>query len=125
MAHALRERIKGKTSAKNVNTLKNDILIHPRSGSALKKDIEKPMYDKNGNIIKEFYPTAKSHGFSDIIDNYADKAKVFQLKDGAKIYQIEGGYNGKIGRFEWILDKGKITHRMFVEGGKISGKSIK
>ena len=37
------------------------------------------------------------------------------------LYQIEGSLNGVDGRFEWIIQDGKVTHRMFVKGGTING----
>ena len=40
-------------------------------------------------------------------------------------YQVEGSLNGISGRFEWIVDNGNVTHRMFVQGGQINGVSIK
>ena len=39
-------------------------------------------------------------------------------------YQVNGSLNGTAGRFEWIVDKGNLTHRMFVNSGTINGRSI-
>ena len=41
------------------------------------------------------------------------------------LYQLEGSLNGKIGRFEWIVQNNSVTHRMFVKGGGINGIPIK
>jgi hypothetical protein len=67
------------------------------------------------------------HNFPNVIDNYAGKAKTFPLKgaDGKtrELFQIGGSYKGKKGIFEWILDNEKgVTHRRFIENGKITGK---
>ena len=64
---------------------------------------------------------AKSHGFNDIIDNYADQAT--NLNNGATLHQLEGSLNGVSGRFEWIVDPklGGVSHRMFVPNGTING----
>ena len=67
------------------------------------------------------------HAFPDIIENYAGNAKTFPLKgaDGKTrtLYQIKGALNNKKGIFEWILDKDQgVTHRRFIENGKITGK---
>jgi hypothetical protein len=40
------------------------------------------------------------------------------------MFQIEGSLNGVAGRFEWIVDQGAVTHRMFVEGGTVNGVPI-
>ncbi len=39
-------------------------------------------------------------------------------------YQLEGSLNGTAGRFEWIIQDQKVTHRMFVKGGTINGVQI-
>ena len=67
------------------------------------------------------------HAFSDIVDNYAGKAKTFSLKGGdgkeRQLYQIKGSLRGKKGIFEWILDEDMgVTHRRFIPNGKITGK---
>ncbi len=103
---------------------KNPILGKQRVGSGLKDDFVKPIYDDSGRIIKEFPAKAKAHGFPDIIDNFASGAKKFRLRKGVNLYQLEGSYNGVEGRFEWIVEQGKVTHRMFVRGGKITGGPI-
>ncbi|MBA3814258.1 MAG: DUF637 domain-containing protein [Alphaproteobacteria bacterium] len=104
--------------------ISNDVLTAPKTGSGLKNDLVKPIINNEGKMIQEFPMTAKSHGFPDIIDNYAGQASKFDLERGAKLYQLEGSYNGKVGRFEWIIQDSKVTHRMFIENGKINGKSI-
>jgi RHS repeat-associated protein len=83
----------------------NPIQGLPRTGSALKTD--------------------PYHAFPDVIDNFAANATGAQLRNGATLYQVEGSLNGVAGRFEWIVDGGKITHRMFVKGGTCNGVPIK
>ena len=84
--------------------ISNEILDYSRTGSALKTD--------------------KYRAFNDIIDNYAGEAVKTRLEN-ADLYQLEGVLNGVEGRFEWIIQKGKVTHRMFVPGGTINGVPIK
>lgn len=73
--------------------------------------------------VQEFPSVAKSHGFNDIIDNYAGQATKTTLNNGATLYQLEGSLNGVSGRFEWIVDPklGGVSHRMFIQNGKING----
>lgn len=66
----------------------------------------------------------KYHNFNDIIDNYGGDAKKFELKN-ATLYQLEGALQGEAGRFEWIIQNGKVTYRMFIKGGKVTGIPIK
>jgi RHS repeat-associated protein len=73
----------------------------PRVGSALKLD--------------------SYHSFPDMVDGYAGHATATELRSGVTLYQLEGSYRGKAGRFEWIVDNGQVTHRCFVEGGTING----
>ncbi len=101
-----------------------DFLPEKRVGKALKDDGVSSIYDRQGKVIKEFPGKAKSHGFPDVVDNYASQAKAFDIPNG-KLYQLEGTYNGKTGRFEWIVQDNKVTHRMFIEGGKTNGMPIK
>ncbi|WP_086445086.1 hypothetical protein [Candidatus Enterococcus lemimoniae] len=75
-------------------------------------------------IIDEFPNVPKVHGFSDIIDNYAGLAEITDLGN-ATLYQIQGSQNGLKGRFEWIIQAGKVTHRMFVRNPELSGVPIK
>ncbi len=96
-----------KATKKIQKTIKNPIVKANRVGSALKID--------------------KYHNFTNIVDNYANSAKNFKLKGGdgkiRTLYQAKGSLNGKDGVFEWIFDKNKgVTHRRFIEGGKITGK---
>ena len=86
------------------NSISNDILDSPRTGSALKTD--------------------PYHAFPDIVDNYAGYAQKSQINNGT-LYQIEGSLNGKVGRFEWIIQNQQVTHRMFVPGGRINGIPIR
>ena len=85
---------------KVIGTIKNDVLGLPRVGSALKPD--------------------PYHAFSDIIDNYAGYAAKKSLGN-ATLYQLKGSLNGTAGRFEWIIQNNKVTHRFFVAGGVING----
>ncbi|MFF8401560.1 RHS repeat-associated core domain-containing protein [Streptomyces sp. NPDC015684] len=63
------------------------------------------------------------------IDDVADKGKVFEQVGGDKrpfvIVQVPGGMNGKIGRFEWIIEqRGRglvVSHNRFVKGGTLNG----
>ena len=98
----------------------NDILDKPRKGSALTIDEVKSIRDGKNNIIKEFPSVAQSHGFNDIVDNYAGYADVFDVPNG-KLYQLKGSLNGTSGRFEWITQDGYVTHRRFIDGGSING----
>ena len=74
----------------NLNGNNNPVLNKPRVGSALKNDTVKPIRDVKGKITKEFPATAKSHGFPDVVDNYAGNSKSFDLGDGATLYQLLG-----------------------------------
>ena len=110
-------------------TIHNDILDSPRTGSALKVDDVKPIYEINEKtgkpqIIKEFPATAQAHGFNDLVDNYAGYATKTTLND-ATLYQLEASLNGVEGRFEWIIQDGKVTHRMFIQNGAMNGVPIK
>lgn len=105
-------------------TIHNDILDSPRTGSALKVDDVKPIYEINektgkSQIIKEFPATAQARGFNDLVDNYAGYATKTTLND-ATLYQLEGSLNGVEGRFEWIIQDGKVTHRMFIQNGAMN-----
>jgi len=115
----------GKALAEVLEAAKNPVDGLPRMGSGLKDDIVKAVRDAEGNIIKEFPATAKGHGFPDIVDNWASMATEYALSNGAKLYQLEASYNGVAGRFEWIVENGQVTHRMFVAGGKVTGVAIK
>ncbi len=107
----------------------NPLTGKPRKDSALKDDIVKNQILEGDNygrpIVREFHPTAKGHGWPDIIDNYASEAQFFNLGKGAKLYQIEGSNNGVLGRFEWITENGYVTHRQFIQGGTVTGVPIK
>ena len=110
-------------------TIHNDILDSPRTGSALKVDDVNPIYkinEKTGKlqIVKEFPATAQSHGFNDVVDNYAGYATKTPLNN-ATLYQLDGSLNGVAGRFEWIIQGGKVTHRMFIQNGTMNGVPIK
>ena len=60
----------------------------------------------------------------DVVDNYASLATKTNINNGT-LYQVKGRLNGKNGRFEWIVDNNKVTHRLFVEGGEINGMPSK
>lgn len=77
-------------------TWEADIIDLQRTGSALKTDAH--------------------HAFSDIVDNYAGYATKSSIHNGT-LYQLSGTLNGKVGRFEWIVQDQQVTHRMFVPGG--------
>ena len=126
---------------KVVEEITNPVLEAPRSGSGLKVDDINPVKGKGSVydidpltgkpptkqtqiIIDEFPNVPKAHGFSDIIDNYAGLAEVTDLGN-AKLYQIQGSQNGVMGRFEWIIQDGKVTHRMFVRNPELNGVTIK
>jgi hypothetical protein len=96
----------------------------PRVGSGLKVDFVKPVRDARGNIVKEFPTKPMAHGFPNVVDNFAGSARSFGLRNGAMLYQVEGSLNGVAGRFEWIVDGGAVTHRMFVGGGTVNGVPI-
>ena len=83
--------------------IKNDIIDLPRTGSALKTD--------------------PYHAFPDIIDNYAGYATKNPISNGT-LYQLQGSFNGTMGRFEWIVQNRQVTHRMFIPGGGINGIPI-
>jgi len=103
---------------------KNPVTNKLRKGSGFKNDNVKPIRNDKSQIIKEFPAKSKAHGFNDILDNYAKKGAYFRIRKDAVLIQIKGIYNGVPGRFEWIIDKGRVTHRMFVEGGRINGIPI-
>ena len=86
-----------------LQTIKNDIVVLPRTGSALKTD--------------------SYHAFPDIVDNYAQYATKTSLNSGT-LYQLQGSLNGIEGRFEWIVQNQQVMHRMFVKGGGMNGIPI-
>ncbi|MGM0216295.1 T7SS effector LXG polymorphic toxin [Enterococcus sp. AZ109] len=131
----------GGINQKVVEEITNPVLEAPRYGSGLKVDDIKPVKGKGSIydidpltgkppskqtqiIIDEFPDVPKAHGFSDIIDNYAGLAEVTDLGN-AKLYQIQGSQNGVMGRFEWIIQDGKVTHRMFIRNPELNGVPIK
>lgn len=92
------------THTQVIGEIKNDVINLDRIGSALKTD--------------------RYHAFPDIVDNYVGYATKTSINNGT-LYQIEGAYRNKPGRFEWIIQEGHVTHRMFVPGGGVSGTPIK
>ena len=119
-------RAVAKPSAPTESPISNDIIGKPRVGSGLKNDLPKtkglPVENLGRQSVREFGPEAKQHGWSDIVDNYIGDATKFDLPDGAKLYQLEGSNQGRPGIFEWILNNGKVTHRRFIPGGRITGR---
>lgn len=130
-----------KATPKVIDDITNPVLESPRSGSALKIDNSNPVKEKgsiytidpitgevstkqNSIIVNEFPNIPKAHGFSDIVDNYAGFSQVTDLGN-AKLYQVQGSQNGVLGRFEWIIQDGKVTHRMFVRNPELNGVPIK
>ena len=113
--------------SKVVSEIDNKIIGLERIGSGLKVDslnnkiITININDESVIVQKEFPYAPISHGFNDIIDNYAGYAQEFDIPN-AKLYQLEGSLNGVEGRFEWIIQDNYITHRRFVNNGKINGK---
>ena len=96
-----------------------------RMGSALKRDLPKNVLgtvrvETEGELTQ--LPLA--HGFPDIIDNYAGLGSQLIFPSGAMLYQVQGSLAGVAGRFEWIVDRGVVTHRMFIKGGLINGVPI-
>jgi len=77
--------------------------------------------NRTGSALK----TDPYHAFPDIVDNFASGAKATKLSNGATLRQIEGSLNGVAGRFEWIVDGGSVTHRLFIRGGTLNGIPIK
>jgi RHS repeat-associated protein len=83
----------------------------PRSGSALKTDAD--------------------HSFPDAVDAFAGSAAKFSIptrgiggvvERESQLLQLEGGLNKRgNGVFEWIIDKGEVTHRRFIPNGQITG----
>lgn len=84
-------------------SIQNDVVNLPRTGSALKID--------------------SYHAFPNVVDNYAGYAVKGPISNGT-LYQLQGSLNGVSGRFEWIIQNGQVTHRMFVPGGGINGIPI-
>jgi hypothetical protein len=66
------------------------------------------------------------HFPNEVIKYSAETGKHFTIKnrDGSyvNLFQVEGGYLKSEGIFEWIVDaKGHLTHKLFIENGKITG----
>ncbi|MBR9879216.1 MAG: hypothetical protein GYB17_06835, partial [Gammaproteobacteria bacterium] len=101
----------GLSSRKECNCqLSGSVLNSPRTGNANKLDEE--------------------HAFPDIVDNYSVRAQRFDIETKApggtvdrisELRQVEGSLNGKEGVFEWIVDRGNVTHRRFIAGGTVTG----
>lgn len=92
-------------------------------------DDTSPIYEINARtgrpqIVKEFPASARAHGFNDIIDNYVGYSTKTSLNN-ATLYQLEGSLNRVAGRFEWIIQDGQVTYRMFIQNGTMNGVPIK
>ena len=65
-----------------------------------------------------------NHGFPRIVDTHARHGKSFAFRGGDGVIrggiELPGGYNGKSGKFQWIVEPGgkKSNHRIFVPKGK-------
>ena len=94
-------------------------LPDPNKNDKDKKENKVNSLERKGSATKE----DPYHAFNDIIDNYADEAHKFEINNG-ELYQVEGSLNGVDGRFEWIIEDGRVTHRMFIRGGVINGTPI-
>ena len=143
-----RESINITTGVRTEIPVSNDVIDNPRigygaagEGSGNKVDVRgiQRVNSSDGNPIavyghkpqsgepyayQEFPSTPIPHGFPDVIDNYAGYGHVFLQNDGSTLIQLAGHYNGKPGRFEWIIDPnmGGVSHRMFVLNGAINGR---
>jgi hypothetical protein len=47
------------------------------------------------------------------------------LGNNATLYQLDGSLNRIPGRFEWIIQNGNTTHRMFIPNGTMIGVPIR
>jgi hypothetical protein len=78
--------------------------------------------------------TDPAHAFPDLVDNFAGDAQRFlsptkgpggAIVRQSELFQLEGSMMLKekqtSGVFEWIVDQGKVTHRMFRPGGSATG----
>ncbi|MCO8167527.1 polymorphic toxin-type HINT domain-containing protein [Pseudomonas sp. 21LCFQ02] len=120
---------KGEGSGHKVDQLPNKQVVGT-DGEPIPVHSKPEGYDgpyKGPYATQEFPSTPVAHGFPDIVDNYANSATKFPLKNGASLYQASGSYNGVAGRFEWIVDPklGGVTHRMFVPNGTVNGIPVK
>ena len=112
--------LNGKKPKKDLLSKIKEKIYGSKRGSIDKKENKVNSLERTGSATKE----DPYHAFNDIVDNYADKARKFEINNG-ELYQVEGSLNGVDGRFEWIVQDGKVTHRMFVPNGKITGIPIK
>lgn len=74
--------------------------------------------------------TDPTHSFPNLVDDFAGCGHSFKIPTrgpGGKIigkanlYQVPGSYRGRSGVFEWIVDRGYVTHRRFIPGGIVTG----
>ena len=107
------------TNVESASTSSPSPLPDPNKDDKDKKENEVNSLERTGSATKE----DPYHAFNDIIDNYADEAHKFEINNG-ELYQVEGSLNGVDGRFEWIIEDGRVTHRMFIRGGVINGIPI-
>lgn len=71
------------------------------------------------------------HGFSDLVDGYARYGQRFlidtmgpngKFSHKSELVQLLGAdRRGVSGVYEWIIDKGAVTHRRFIPNGEITG----
>lgn len=115
---------RGFGSGNKVDLVSNRIVLDAQ-GQRL--EIGYPSNPGRPYATQEFPSTSRSHGFTDIVDNYAGDASSFSMRDGMTLHQLGGSLGGTIGRFEWIVDPrlGGVTHRMFVPNGTINGIPVK
>jgi RHS repeat-associated protein len=82
--------------------------------------------ERVGSGLKE---DALHRAASFAVEDIESKGTVFTFKGGdgveRTLVQVPGEVNGVSGRFEWIIDpSGRVTHQMFVKGGRINGIPI-
>ncbi len=123
-------RAAGRAAASAADEAANPILGRKRVGSALKEDQVRPLRNEKGQIVREFPATPREHGFPDLVDNFAGDAQRFSIPTRgpggrvvreSELFQVEGSQHGQEGVFEWIVDQGRVTHRRFISGGKVTG----
>jgi hypothetical protein len=89
-------------------------LANPLEGTTYTKKVLEQMSIKSG---KSFLPGF--HGFPLEVDNFARLGRTEIVTGGDGILRtkvlLEGGYQGRIGHFEWMVEADKsINHRLFI-----------
>ncbi|WP_157172231.1 hypothetical protein [Nocardia pneumoniae] len=78
--------------------------------------------DRTGSGLK---PDVFHRSASFPVDDIGKNGTVTELIGGdgraVTLVQMPGEVNGTPGRFEWIIDGGKVTHQLFVRNGTING----